>query len=471
MVRKFISRHYNQRFEDICVRVLYFFNTIDTYYLIAGMVSFVAYLKLKGIPAYSLPVFITLSVVVFVIFKVSDFYPLFVVLSPLYLFFLLAGPGLTFKGIAVLGGLNLVVFIVVQVFFMSIPESIVARDATIGIRKIWNSVLTIAPTTVSMSMSLFFSMLYALVLVIKPGLRTANGAAFWMTIAAAAAITYYFKPRSFRSDVRQPAPAKQVCEKIIMINIDGCRLDRFYEAQLPFLTALRTQSSYFPRGLYTVYRGLTNPAFASILTGTVPEVHGIKSNNIGRPIRVEGLPDLVKTILYGSMHVKHFSKAHWDTRIVSMPRHGAYKTDDIMFDWLKEDLLKKTDVRLLIADISETDFLGHAYGSGSHQYLAALQRADKRIEGFFGWRKKHAVLDDSIVIICSDHGMVQIDHSYLLFDAEKRVPFLITGPGIKANNPLEFEASIMDIAPTICYLLGLRYPDRCRARMLGEVIV
>jgi len=267
-----------------------------------------------------------------------------------------------------------------------------------------------------------------------------------------------------------PCIKEMVCEKVIVINIDGCRMDKFYEAKLPFLNDLQQESSYFPNGIFTVYRALTNPAFASMLTGTIPGVHGIKSNNISRWKKVEALPDLVQTKLYGSIHMKHLSKKHWMVKTVSMVQNGIGKADHAMFSILKNDLTIHDGTRLFIADISETDFTGHAYGSESPQYLNALKKMDTQIKDLYAWLRTNNILSKAAMIICSDHGIVKIDHSYLLFEAEKRVPFLVMGKGIKKDNALHFEASIMDIAPTISYLLGIKYPDRCKARALTEIL-
>ena len=141
-----------------------------------------------------------------------------------------------------------------------------------------------------------------------------------------------------------------------------------------------------------------------------------------------------------------------------------------MFEALRKDLGKKDGHRLFIADISEADFLGHAYGSESHQYLEALKRTDKRIEQFFEYLEANNFLNDTVVIVCSDHGIIRVDHSYLLFKAERFVPFIITGKRIKPDNPLRFKASIMDIAPTISYLLGISYPDSSKGRVFTEAV-
>ncbi len=464
MIKRLIKKFYNEAVEDVCIRILYFFNTIDTYFFVIGTVSVMIY-GIGHITLVSIFIFVSLT---WVLFKTADFHPIFLAFSPIFLFFLFKSTHLSLHDAYILASINFGLFVLIQFVFMSIPESIVARDSSIGIRKIWNSVLTIAPTTVSLSISVSFSTIYALIIFSRPTHLSINGIFFWITISLAAIIAHCFRPKSFVSADFRPVAKNRIADRVIVINIDGCRLDRFYEARLVFLTSLEKESSYFPNGIQTVYRALTNPAFASILTGTLPETHGIKSNNLGQSIRVEALPDIVKTKLYGSMHIKHFSKKNWDTKIVSLPMHGVYKSDDIMFDLLKNDLMLGDGTRLFIADISETDFLGHAYGSESKQYLEALKRSDLRIENFFCWMIEQNLFNDTVIIICSDHGIFHIDHSYLLFDAEKYVPFFITGAGIKKNNPLKFPASIMDIASTISYILGIKYPHSCRGRVFTD---
>ncbi|OGX15662.1 MAG: hypothetical protein A2166_02715 [Omnitrophica WOR_2 bacterium RBG_13_41_10] len=417
------------------------------------------------------PFFIALSIAIYLCFKISDFYPAYLFFTPLFLFFFYKLP--TFNILLTLNllGINIMAFVIIQTLFMGIPDAIIARDSTIPIRKIYNSFFTIAPTTVSFLMSVYFSSLISFTLYYNPNpFIDPWQLGLWMSLLGAAFITRMLRPKNFISLDSRPSITKSQVNRVILLNIDGCRLDRFQEAKLPFLSSLEKESSYFPRGLQTVYRALTNPAFASILTGTIPQVHGILDNNLGGYIKVEAIPDLVETILYGSMHVKHFSKTHWKTKIVSLPTHSIYRTDDIVFDMLKKDLLNSNGTRLFIADLSEVDFLGHAYGSESYQYLQALQRTDTRIADFFSWIETHGLLKDAVVIICSDHGIIRIDHSYLLFKAEKFVPCIVVGKGIKKDNTLVFEASIMDIAPTISYLLGIRYPDHCRGHVLLEVL-
>lgn len=466
LFRSLVDRFYTEEVEDLCTKILYFNNTLDTYFLIGSVLSLALLGLLWPQPLFVLPVLAA----VWIAFKVADFYPAFLFFTPLFAlgFWQLDGFDAGLAGRLL--GANLLVFVAVQFLFMGIPDSIVGRDPTIPARKLWASVFTIAPTTVSLLMSVYFSTLCAFFLHWKPNPFAGGWAAFlWGSLVLAAVVARRRRPRSFASPEHLPRAAAPVVDRVVLLNIDGCRLDRLYEAETPMVAALRERATYFPRGATTVYRALTNPAFVSILTGTTPEVHGIRDNNLGRRIAVEGLPDIVDTVLYGSMHVKHFSKPHWRTRIVSLPVHSVYRCDDVMLDWLRDDLQQRRDTRLFVADLSEVDFLGHAYGSESAQYLAAIRRAGERVMGFLDWLERHDT-QRTAVIISSDHGMVVIDHSYLLFDAEKYVPLFLLGPGIAAGQALSFPLSIMDIAPTISFLLGVRHPADTHGRVLVEAI-
>ena len=279
-----------------------------------------------------------------------------------------------------------------------------------------------------------------------------------------------FLPQNLFSRFLKPdLPEKPLFRRVVILNIDGARKDIFDSLDLPALEVLKSRGATHVRGLETVYRALTNPAFASILTGTIPKIHGIRSNNFGQTIQTEGLPDVVPSIAYGSMHVKHFSKKEWATRVVSLPRHSVYQSDDIMVKWIKEDMVAKPETRLFIADFSEADFLAHAYGSTSKAYKDALKRIDKRIGDFTGWLREAGLEDSTGIIICSDHGISAIDHSYLIASSEKYVPFIVAGKGIKKGFKIERPGKIMDICCMVSFLLGVRYPKDARGQVFTEI--
>ena len=370
MIISFIKRIYNQKLEDLCVRLLYFFNTIDTYFIVAGITTFlICFFNIQGNPV------ILIAGLLLGIFtaKLADFYPAFVSLS----FPILITWGIFLKipldSLGVLLILNILLFFIIQFGLMGIPDSIVARDPKVAFIKMFNSLFTIAPTTVSFTMSVFFSSYLAYCLYISSICKSkqdyvlyASGA---ILLIIASLITRLLRPINRFSKFHKPdTPSKPIFKRLLILNIDGVRKDVFDKLNLPTYSSLKGKGAWHEKGLETVYRALTNPAFASIFTGTIPTVHGVRDNNFGQSIQTEGLPDLVPTIAYGSMHVQHFCKKYWETRVVSLPEHSVYKSDDIMVDWLKDDLQNRPEIRLFVADFSEADFLAHAYGSKSQAY-------------------------------------------------------------------------------------------------------
>jgi ubiquinone/menaquinone biosynthesis C-methylase UbiE len=469
MFLNLIRKFYNQKIEDLCVRILYFFNTIDSFFIFAGLTA--TFFCASG--DFSVQWFIVFGVVAIFSLLVSDFHPLFILLSIphlLALFFLLNIPLslVLHSGLACLG-----ITLVIQFVFMGIPDSIVGRDPKIAFIKIFNSLTTIAPTTVSVPISLFFSWCLTLNLLASPYAANEGLGASLITLAGlvvAAGIMFYFRPRTFISKFGKLPPTKEHFKRVVLLNIDGCRFDHFTSLDLPTARRLESEGTSVENGATTVYRALTNSAFASILTGTPPTIHGVKNNNFGQHIRTQGVPDIVPTILYGSMHVEHFSKDEWNTRIVSLPTTSIYGCDEVMVDMFKNDYKSIKDTRFFVLDFSEADFLGHAYGSNSKNYKSAIQRVDKRIGEVVDWIRAQKEGEDTAIIVCSDHGMHNIDHSYLLFDAEKYVPFIVEGKGIAKGRKVKGDVSIMDIGLTVCYLLGVPYPKRSKGRVLIEAL-
>lgn len=466
-----INRLYNPKLEDICTRILYFFNTINTYFIVAGTASFL--LVYRGI--YD-PVALILSFLFAVVTgKTSDFFPVFPLLAVPTIIGLVVVLGVDVYLLMTLLIANIVIFFVVQFVFMGIPDSIVARDVRVPFIKMVHSLLTIAPTTVSFSMSVFFSFYLSFCLVagaschgISDGAWLGGGGLLFLleTLVARA-----MRPKNLFSKMHKPdVRDKPLFKRVVILNIDGVRKDVFDALNLPAIGRIAQNGSSHVTGLETVYRALTNPAFASIFTGTIPKYHGVHDNNFGQSIKTEGLPDIVPTIAYGSMHVRHFCKKSWETRIVSLPRHSIYRCDGIMVDWLKHDLCDRPEIRLFVADFSEADFLAHAYGSTSSQYKDAIGRVDVRIGDLMDWMETNGMSEGTAVIICSDHGIAAIDHSYLIADSERYVPFLMHGKGIKKGFRMREPGKIMDICCTTAYLLGTRYPSNSRGRVFTEAL-
>jgi hypothetical protein len=464
-LRKFIS----DNFEDATVRVMYFITTIDSFVVCAALVTVtLAYLRHSITPNWF--AVILGSVVVYAAFKVADFYPTLILFFPLFGVFLARTAGFSFGSLGRLFLLNFGLAALVQLVFQDTPHMVASRDATVPLRMFVNSFLTLAPTTLSLPVSGSYALLLSATAYYHPVLwRWSYGIGFYSMILAAAVCVRWLRPKTFVPSRHQPANEEPISLKVVVFNLDGFSLHAFRRAKMPFLNKMAEAHAVALEGAITVYRALTNPAFASIVTGAPPSVHGVSNNNFGQSIRVDGLPDLVSARLYGSIHVRHFSKPHWRVRWFSLVSLGAERTEEVVFDTLKQDILDEPDTRLFIVDISETDFIGHSYGTYSGQYLSAGDKADKLIENFCGWLKERRLYDDFTIIISSDHGMFITDHSYLLSAQEIYTPLIFFGSKIAPQSQIPGKVSIMDINANVSYILGVPYNQHSSGRVFESI--
>jgi hypothetical protein len=451
-LRKAISDH----FEGVMVRVMYFATTIDSFVVCAALatlaVSYLGHRITFGWLAILLG-----SVVVYAAFEIADFYPTLILCFPIFGLFLARTAGFSFGSLGRLFLLNFGLAALVQLVFQDTPHMVASRDATVPLRMFLNSFLTLAPTTLSLPVAGSYALLLSATVYYQPSFSNVSGVGFYATLLAAAVCVRWLRPKTFIPVPHQPRNEGPVSQRVVIFNLDGFSLNAFRRARMPFLNKMAEEHAVAPEGAMTVYRALTNPAFASIITGAPPTVHGVSNNNFGQPIRAEGLPDIVSTRLYGSIHVSHFSKPHWRVRWFSLVGLGAERTEEVVFETLKADILNEPDTRLFIVDVSETDFIGHSYGTYSRQYLSAGDKADKLIESFCGWLEQQGLYDDFTIIISSDHGMFITDHSYLLSAHEIYTPLIFFGSKIVPRSRITGKISIMDINANVSYILGVPY--------------
>jgi len=464
-----LRRVASENFEDVTVRVMYFATTIDSFVVCASIGTLSVLYFQHSIAANWLAALVG-AAVVYAAFKIADFYPTFLLFLPLFGVFLTRAPGFSWPSLGWLFLLNFGLAAAVQLIFQDTPHMVASRDATVPLRMFANSFITMAPTTLSLPVSGLYALLFSSTIYFKPVIwHWPSGSGYFLSILLASACVRWLRPKTFVPTSHQPHNEKPVSKRAVVFNLDGFSLNAFRRAQMPFLKRMADEFAFAPEGAMTVYRALTNPAFASIITGAPPRVHGVSNNNFGQSIRVDGLPDIVSTRLYGSVHVKHFSKPHWRVRWFSLVTLGAERTEEVVFRTLKEDIVNEPDTRLFIVDVSETDFVGHSYGTFSNQYLRAGDKADKLIEEFCQWLKERELYDDFTIIISSDHGMFITDHSYLLSEQEIFTPLIFFGNRIGSHRRIDGKISIMDINANVSYILGIPYNRSSSGRVFESI--
>lgn len=97
-------------------------------------------------------------------------------------------------------------------------------------------------------------------------------------------------------------------------------------------------------------------------------------------------------------------------------------------------------------------------------YVAQVRQLDDQLGILFDYLSKENLLDESLVVITSDHGEEFLDHGGVLHGTQQyqevlRVPLIFRGPGIPQGVRLKTPVSLIDLMPTCLELLGVPVPN------------
>lgn len=94
---------------------------------------------------------------------------------------------------------------------------------------------------------------------------------------------------------------------------------------------------------------------------------------------------------------------------------------------------------------------------------ACIENIDIQIATVLNKLEEMGELENTYVIFTSDHGIAVGRHGLTgkqnLYEHTWRVPFIVTGPGIKAGSRAPGNIYLMDILPTICDLAGIEQSE------------
>ncbi len=214
----------------------------------------------------------------------------------------------------------------------------------------------------------------------------------------------------------------------------------------------------------TVYPARTVVCFSSMFTGAAPEVHGITSNLVLKlGLKVESVFDVLRRVgkkgrLVGIAHlIDAFGD---DVASVTSVAHND-KIDQNLIAAARREL-EEHDPELARSAAArrrpERPRQGHLLPRvrGAHRDHRPPHR------GLHGPGARSAgYLEDAAVILMADHGQGRgIGAHGHLSEGERFVPFAMWGSGVVGGRRWrEIPASILDLAPTICYLLGVEPPE------------
>ncbi|MCA0171653.1 alkaline phosphatase family protein [Bacillus sp. RAR_GA_16] len=273
-----------------------------------------------------------------------------------------------------------------------------------------------------------------------------------------------------KQNYTKPVEATATNDRVIMIVIDGMRKERFQEANTPFLDSLKKNGTEYSQ-METVYPARTVVCFSSMMTGTYPLEHGIKSNmvwNLG--VKVETIFDSLRKVgkkgrLLGIAHLVDAMGTDVDTVTAVMNNDVA---DTKIMEGARQIMLDKNPDFFTVQLIG-TDQTGHARGVLYDDYIQKIEEADKLVEDYVHFLHDNGFMENTTLIVCADHGQADgIGGHGHLDEGERFVPFFLNGPSIAKGKIIEEKHSLTSVAPTVAHLLGAPIPSHSRGVILDE---
>lgn len=269
---------------------------------------------------------------------------------------------------------------------------------------------------------------------------------------------------------------------IIVIGIDGLGAKGVMDAKTPVLDSLMKVGSYSLQAK-AVIPTVSSPNWASILMGAKPESHEITSNAWKRKDieektycngkKGETYPTIFKVIREQYPNADLACFHDWD----DFGRLVEQGIPTILADTKGEDKTLAEANRYILANkplftfihLDHVDHAGHDFAWESQEYIRAVEKTDKMIGEVIETLKQAQILENTIVIIVSDHGGKGKGHGKLSPE-ELTIPFIIAGQNIKKNMELQQKVSNADVAPTVAYLLGCKIPECWTGKAVVEVM-
>lgn len=246
-------------------------------------------------------------------------------------------------------------------------------------------------------------------------------------------------------------------KKVLLISIDGLRADAIENTE--YGRYLINTSAYSLETI-TVTPSITLPCHMSMFHSVTPDIHGVTTNtytpvdSLGYGI-TEALAAQNKTsaIFYNWRQIGDLvtEGSTITKKYIAGETEGWEISNELTAEECKKHLLNTpTDFTFLY--LGNLDEQGHRYGWLSEEYYKALNDSFNLIDNII----TEAITNEYTVIITSDHGGHDYGHGSTLQE-DMTIPLFIIGEDFNKTNL--GNQSILNIAPTILNILGIKPPN------------
>ena len=280
-------------------------------------------------------------------------------------------------------------------------------------------------------------------------------------------VVHYRTPYRFHARL---AAGPRLVPRVILVVIDGLRLDA--SRQLSFLNELRRRGA---DGRAQVgVPSLSNPGRTVLATGAWAGVHGITSNFAWQMVEADSVFSRahaagLRTAVAGSKFWSLGFAPHLD-ELWQLPGEPKLAPLAELRQWQRRrcaeqlEFVRSTQFNFLAIDWTALDTASHDFGP----FSPAARETQSVIDDCLRDLVASQNLRRTVVIVTSDHGHVDrgghggSEHEVL------EVPLVLAGGPVRRG--AQFRAQQVDVASTICALLGLPFPSTSEGSVLLDAL-
>lgn len=275
---------------------------------------------------------------------------------------------------------------------------------------------------------------------------------------------------------------------VVLVTLDTLRADRlgaygYAQAETPHLDRLAGLGQRFDQAMAAA--PLTLPSHATLLSGRLPQHHGLRLNGAGT--LPPELPTLASVLGAAGFRTGAFVGAFVLDRRFGLARGFEVYDDEIPRDPTRPEGLEAERPGHAVVDaatawLAQADprpfflwvhlFDAHAPYEppepyrGRHldqPYDGEVAELDHQVGRLLEALGRTSQAERTIVAVVADHGEGlgdhgELTHGLLLYEPTVRVPLLLQGPGLPAGRTVATPVSTADLAPTLAALAGVPFP-------------
>lgn len=272
---------------------------------------------------------------------------------------------------------------------------------------------------------------------------------------------------------------QQLVKHVILIGSDGLGSYAFEKAKVPTMRKMMNNGAYSLKAR-AVLPSSSAVNWASILMGSGSELHGYTewgSKVPELPSRVIGkggiYPSIFSLIHEQKPNAKMGVSYTWggigylfEKNLVDLDFNGKgdLETIEKALDFIVAEKPAFTFIHL-----DQPDGAGHGVGHDTPAYYEAVEEIDGLVDRVLTRLENENMMDDSIIILTSDHGGINKGHGGKTL-LEVEIPWIIYGKNIPAQGELNTSIVTYDTGATIAHILGLETPQVWTGRAVKSAL-